>query len=193
LPWIFENGLHCRRSEIADPDFVSIGNPELIERRCLRTVDIPPGGTLEDYVPFYFTPFSPMLLNIKTGWGVKQRGNDEIVILISSLPALEANDVAYVFTDRHAYLKTASFFGDRNEIESAIDYPLLRSRDFTRDSEHPENFERYQAEALAYQHVPVDALIGVGCYTSAIKDEIETICSDLQVDLKVVVRNGWYF
>ena len=193
VPWILENGLHCRRSDIMDPDFVSIGNPELIERRCHRVVELSPGGTLEDYVPFYFTPFSPMLLNIKTGWGVKQRGNDEIVILISSLPALEANDVSYVFTDRHAYLKTANFFGDRNEIETAVDYPLLRSRNFTRDSEHPENFERYQAEALAYRHVPVDALIGVGCYTSAIKDEIETICSDLQVDLKVVVRNGWYF
>jgi len=93
LPWIFQNGLHCRRSDIVDPDFVSIGHPELIERRCHRVVELPPGGTLEDYVSFYFTPFSPMLLNIKTGWGVKQRANDEIVILISSLPALEANNV----------------------------------------------------------------------------------------------------
>ena len=61
VPWILKNGLHCRSSAIVDPNFTGIGNPELIERRRHRKVDILPGGTLEDYVPFYFTPFSPML------------------------------------------------------------------------------------------------------------------------------------
>lgn len=194
LPWILGNGLHCQSAAASDPNFVSIGNPELIDRRRSRTVTIPPGGTLNDYVPFYFTPYSPMLYNIRTGYaGIPQRKNEEIAVLVSSLPALKGNGVAYVFTDRHAYLQTASFYSDDSDLETAIDFPLLQSRDFSRDPDHPEKFDRYQAEALAHRHVPVGALLGIGCYTSGIKDEIETTCSDLGVDVKIVHRAEWYF
>lgn len=67
VPWVLDNGLHCRSSDILDPNFVIIGNLELIEKRQCRVVDVGPGGTLSDYIPFYFTPFSPMMYNIKTG------------------------------------------------------------------------------------------------------------------------------
>lgn len=33
VPWILRNGLHCKNAEITDPNFVSIGNPELISKR----------------------------------------------------------------------------------------------------------------------------------------------------------------
>jgi hypothetical protein len=86
LPWVMDNGLYCGNSEVKAPDWVNIGNPELISKRAAHTVQTPPGGFLNDYVPFYFTPFSPMLLNIKTGrGGIPKRSNDEIVILVSSL------------------------------------------------------------------------------------------------------------
>jgi hypothetical protein len=194
IPWILRHGLHCRRSEVHDPDFEPIGNPELIERRSERQVPIPPGGTLDDYVPFYFTPFSPMLYNIKTGYGgIKQRPNTDIVVLVSSLPALRQNGVSYVFTDRHAYLQTANFYADDAKIGTAVDFALLSRRDFSRDAEHPENFDRYQAEALAHRSVPVSALLGIGCYTSDIKTELEAICSHLRLTTKIVVRAEWYF
>src|SRR3954466_10875814 len=84
LPWILDNGLHCRNSDTFNPNYVNIGNVELIDRRNGHTVPCPPGGTLSDYVPFYFTPFSPMLLNITTGWGgITKRRNEEIVVLVS--------------------------------------------------------------------------------------------------------------
>lgn len=86
LPWILENGLHCSNSAAQSPTWVNIGNEDLINRRSHRAVPLLPGGTLSDYVPFYFTPFSPMMYNIYTGrGGVKQRRNDEILILVSTL------------------------------------------------------------------------------------------------------------
>ncbi len=69
VAWILANGLHCNSSPVRDPNFVQIGNPDLIAKRPNRRVPIPPGGGLGDYVPFYFTPCSPMLLNIVTGHG----------------------------------------------------------------------------------------------------------------------------
>ncbi len=55
LPWILENGLHAKNGGKLDPTFRNIGNPDLIDKRSRRIVPIPPGGTLSDYVPFYFT------------------------------------------------------------------------------------------------------------------------------------------
>lgn len=69
LPWIVQNGLHCGNSSVLSSNWEHIGNPELIAKRGAHEVSVGPKGVLNDYVPFYFTPFSPMLLNIKTGRG----------------------------------------------------------------------------------------------------------------------------
>ncbi len=77
VPWILDNGLHCKNARVADPHFVPIGNLDLIDRRSRHQVPHPPYGTLADYVPFYFTPFSPMFFNIHTGWyGIRKRSNE---------------------------------------------------------------------------------------------------------------------
>lgn len=145
FPWILANGLHCLSSHRSDPNFVSIGNPDLISRRHYRRVPISAGGGLSDYVPFYFTPLSVMLFNIKTGYrGVRQRPNNEIIILFSSLHKLQADGAIYLFTDRHAYLASARFFSSVTEL-SEINWPILQNRDFTRDNENPEKMEQYQA------------------------------------------------
>src|SRR6266851_10313202 len=81
LPWILANGLHCRNSNRFDSEFVSICNADLIANRHYRAVPVSPGGSLSDYIPFYFTPLSMMSYNIKTGYrGIRQRSNEEIVI-----------------------------------------------------------------------------------------------------------------
>jgi hypothetical protein len=83
------------------------------------------GGTLGDYVPFYFTPFSMMLLNIKTGYnGVRKRDNEEIVILASSLPRLKALEIPFLFTNIHAYMKPADFYTDLADL-SHVDWDIL--------------------------------------------------------------------
>lgn len=56
MPWILANGLHCSNSSTQDPNFVTIGHPDLISKRKKKIVPIPPGKTLANYVPFYFTP-----------------------------------------------------------------------------------------------------------------------------------------
>jgi ssDNA thymidine ADP-ribosyltransferase, DarT len=105
VPWILEHGLHCESSMVRDPNFVPIGMANLIQKRQTRPVAIGPGGLLSDYVPFYFTPSSIMLLNVKTGYNdVIKRPNDEIVILVSSLERLTEHGTRFVFTNGHAYL-----------------------------------------------------------------------------------------
>ena len=175
IPWLIANGVHCKNSQVRDPEFVSIGNLELIDKRHHRTVTCPPFGTLSDYVPFYFTPHSPMLYNIKTGYGgIRKRFNEEIVILVSSLPVLKSLGAPFVFTDRHAYLSAAQFHSDLSMLDQ-IDWTLLRQRDFRRDPEDPGKLERYQAEALVHQQMQMNALLGIACNS-------DNVAADVQLD-----------
>ena len=192
LPWILDNGLHCGNSNVRSTTWVSIGNEDLIGRRAVHAVPAAPGGMLDDYVPFYFTPFSVMLRNIHTGWGVKQRANEEILILVSSLRHVHAKALSFVFTDSHAYCEWATFYTNLADLDK-IDWPLLQRRDFKRDPEDPAKLERYQAEALIHRHVPVDGLIGIVCYTEPLKAWIEQNMADRGLKLPVHARKGWYF
>jgi hypothetical protein len=193
LPWIVEHGLHCASSGTRDPNFISIGNPDLIDKRRTRVVPQEPAGMLSDYVPFYFTPRSPMLLNIKTGYnGIRQRKNEDIVILGSSLPKLLSIDVPFVFTDRHAFLTTACFSSDLDEIDM-VDWHILRASDFARDNNDLGKVERYQAEALAYRHVPIEGILGVACCNDHVKAELESLLEGTQLAGKIITKPRWYF
>ncbi len=193
LRWILDNGLYCGNSAEKAAGWVNIGNPELIDKRARHPVPLPPGGWLNDYVPFYFTPFSPMLRNIHTGWGgIQKRPNDEIVMLVSSLHHLAALGLPFLFTDSHAYYQWANYYSDLADLDR-IDWPLLQRRDFRRDPEDPAKFERYQAEALVHRHLPVGGLIGIVCYTQALQQHIEQQVQARGLNLPVYARTGWYF
>jgi len=193
IPWLLEHGLHCANSEIIDPGYVAIGNKELIDRRQIREVAIKPNGTLSDYIPFYFTPFSPMMYNIFTGiGGVCQRSNEEIVILVSSLYRLQEIETSFVFTDRHAYSPFSQFYNTVSELDK-IDWGLLQIRNFQRNPDDPEQIERYQAEALVQQYLPIEGLLGIICYTDKTKQEIEEQIQSHSLNLSVHKRQDWYF
>lgn len=193
LPWILDNGIHARNGEKFDPNYRNIGNLELIDKRARRVVQIPPGGTLNDYVPFYFTPYSIMMFNIKTGYGgVPKLPNDDIVILVSSLHKLVEEDVPFIFTNQHAYPQIAEYFSDLRDLDN-VDWPLLQSRNFKHDPDDPGKKERYQAEALVWKHVPVSALLGVCCHSKAVEEQIKSEIEDRDLELRTVVRQTWYF
>ena len=191
LDWVLAHGLQCANSGMRDPNFIPIGNPDLIAGRKEKHVQLAPGGTLSDYIPFYFTPFSPMMMNILSGRGVPARSREETCILVSSLPKVVEKGLSFIFTDRHAYADLANFYSDLNEL-SNIDWERIQAKDFKRDPEDPEKFEKYQAEALVHQELPVDALLGVVCYSEAVKSRVAELAESHSINLDVQVRPRWY-
>ena len=192
LPWILDHGVHARNGERSDPNYRNIGNPDLIDKRSRRAVPIPPGGTLSDYVPFYFTPYSIMMYNIATGYGVRRVPNEEIAILVSSLLRVHELGIPFVFTNQHAYPRTALYFNDLEDL-GEIDWPLLQSRSFKHDPDDPGKKERYQAEALIWQHVPLEALLGICCYNEVVRTGVQAHADQRNAKVQVRVQANWYF
>lgn len=192
LGHLLEHGLHAVAFGRQFEHYVNIGNPDLISKRVLRKVPHGPGGTLADYVPFYFTPFSVMMKNIQSGWGVQKRLNEEIVILVSSLYHAQSLGLPFIFTDAHAYPDWTGYYTELEHLDR-IDWRLLQHRDFKRDPDDPRKMERYQAEALIHRHVPVAGLLGIVCYNEAVKRRLDQEVRQRQLNLPVHVRPGWYF
>ena len=193
LPWLLDNGLNCSSSNRQDDKFIAIGNQDLIQDRSTHAVPVPHGGLLADYIPFYFTPYSPMLLNIVTGRNVQRRPRSDIVILVSSIPKVEEAGVPYLFTDRHARLINATFSDRKDNLATMIRWDLLQTRNVKKDPEDPEKSELYQAEALIHRHLPVEALLGVVAYDDAVKDKIQALVTDRELELGIHSRPTWFF
>lgn len=193
LPWLLSNGLYSASAPQQDPGFVPIGKGDLIAHRATRHIDIPPHGTLNDYVPFYFTPYSPMMLNIHTGRGVAKRDNEEIVILVSSLRKLQTAGIPFVYSDRHAYLEAARFSSDLDMLATRIPWSLLQNRDFKKDPDNPLKSESYQAEALVYQHLPASLLLGIICHNETVSESTTDLVTARGLTIAVHTKPGWYF
>jgi hypothetical protein len=194
VPWILDHGgLHCQNSNDVDPNYVNIGNASLIDKRTRRYVPIPPGGPLSDYVPFYFTPFSIMMYNIKTGYGgITRRDSTDIVIFVSSIHRLAEFGMPFVFTNQHAYAVDTEFYNDPQHLDE-IDWPLLQRRDFKTDDNDPGKQLRYQAEALIHRCVPLEAILGIVCVNDVVRGSLESLLEQRHIQLAVRSMPAWYF
>ena len=192
VPWLLANGVHCRSSAVFDPNYRNIGNLDLIAKRAAKDVPIPPGGSFNDYVPFYFTSRSPMLYNIKTGWNVDAVPMRDIAILVSSLHRVAAAGINFVYTDRHAYMATARFSSSLNHLDR-IDWKILDESDFKSTSGYPDKKERYQAEALIHRRLPTEALAGIICYDESQSAKVARLVESAGSTMKVIASPKYFF
>jgi hypothetical protein len=192
VPHIMQHGLHCQSSDVVDPSFVPIGSTEIIAKRTSRKVAALPGGLLVDYVPFYFTPCTPMLYNIVTGHnGVKERARAEVVVLVSSFEKVESLGIPVVVADRNATLIHATMKSGR-ELLHRLPWDAWRSRNFKRDQNDLEPFERYQAEALVHRLLPPTGLLSIITYDAAAQATVAQAVSAAGVTVPTHVRSHWY-
>jgi hypothetical protein len=104
LPTLLRRGgLHAPNHTPADGlPYRTIHNATVQASRRNRVVPCGPGGTVHDYVPFYFGPHSVMLLNLHTGRVEGYNGGQEpIIYLVTSIGRIVAAGLPYVFTDGH--------------------------------------------------------------------------------------------
>lgn len=173
---------------------VEVGEPSIKEARRRRQVDIPPGGVVADYVPFYFAPYSPMMDAISHGKVAQyQDGCAPLVYLVTTVERLLELGLDVVVSDRNARLELAEFHGAVGDAwDDVIDWSLMRSKYWGSTLEEPDRKERRMAECLSRQTVPWDAFLEVVVSNAGWKSKAERAIADVGHGTPVSVRPGWY-
>jgi hypothetical protein len=186
---ILANGLCTKHHPKANPNFIGIGNEEIIDIRDDTPVRIDNYGNIGEYVPFYFTPKSMMLYNIVTGYRepvVKKRAKRDIIVIRCLIEDLSKVG-KFFFTDGQAnVLKLTSHYKNLADLNK-IDWTIIQQSDFRRDAADTDKTRRYQAEFLVYEHVPAKHIESIHVYddNAATFVRIEIAKTDLLIPVHV--------
>ena len=155
VPFIVANGLWSKLSGVQDPDFKAIGNPAIIDRRTNKPVGvIPPGGVLGEYIPFYFSGHSPMLLNIATGYGVDKVPQKDIVFLVCNAIEIIEAGIPYCFTDGNAAHSITAFYNKPLSLVE-LDWETIGSTVWKNTDVDYDRVRKKMSEFLVKKHLPV--------------------------------------
>ena len=197
LPTLLARGaLHAPNNTPADGlPYRTIHNPTVQANRRVKTVPTGPGGTVHDYVPFYFGPRSVMLLNLKTGRvpGYSE-GQEPLIYLVTRAQNIAAAAIPFVFTDGHSLANFTDWFTDLSRLD-AIDWDLLAARFWNDTPDDNDRQRRKQAEFLVWQSLDWAQLTGIGVLTTAMKLRVEALLAQHPTRRQVPVRvlPSWYY
>ena len=173
--------------------YQSIAYPHIQDRRGGVRVPCGAGGSLHDYVPFYFTPRSPMLYTINRGNvpGYAE-GQAPIVHLVSSAQRVEAAGPGLVFTDGHAIMSLTDFFQDLGQLDR-IDWQVMRARQWADTQTDSDRSRRRQAEFLVRDFLPWELISEVGVIDRAMRARVEVVLEAAAHRPPVTVHRDWYY
>src|ERR1019366_5516848 len=100
-------------------------------------------------------------------------------------------NIPFLFTDRHAYLAAAQFYSDLAMLDQ-IDWAMLQRRDFKNDPDDPSKKERYQAEALIHNCLPIAGLLGFVSYSDGVRAALDEALAKRGMSVKVIKKPDWY-
>ena len=184
-------GIYCKNQQ---PEGCrNIAYEDLQERRSSTIVPLHPGGTLHDYVPFYFAPKSPMLYAIYKGLiNGYTDGQERILYIVTSVERIEEGNLDYVFTDGHAIMMLTDFFNDKTDLDK-IDWEIMKSKYWHDTIEDGDRKRRRQAEFLLHQFLPITAILGIGVYDIEVKNEVDEELSRYGTQIPVKEFRDWYY
>lgn len=171
LAHILQYGMVSKNHVNADPNFVAIGNIEIIDVRSTTLVKLTGYGAVGDYIPFYFTPRSIMLLNIVSGYyspKVPQRSKEELIVIRCYITAL-IQDKQWFFTDGQANDEETNHYSNLVDLNK-IDWKCIQNSDFTKSDGDYDRQRRYQAEFLVYDSVSISCVESICVYSDNMRD-----------------------
>ena len=171
---------------------VGIAYAGLKAKRAEWPVKVARGGTLADYVPFYFAPRSPMLYAINGGFVAGyEEGQAEVAHLV-----LAAEDIAapgsFAITDGHAATPLTTQYEDLRDLDK-ISWPIMCEKYWSDTDDDGDRKRRRQAEFLVWGAVPFEAVRVIGVMTTTIAERVRADLSGSAHVPPVVVRSDWYY
>jgi hypothetical protein len=173
---------------------VDVADARIKRSRENRHVRCGPGGTVGEYVPFYFAPRSPMLFRIQRGGVEGVDGSPAgLVYFATTTERLAAAGLAWVFTDGNAAAAVTQFFDDPALLNEKVDWTLMREVYWNNTPEDGDRVRRRGAECLVHRAVPLGLIDELGVYNEAARRRVGEILAASESGLAVAVRQDWYF
>ncbi len=173
----------------------TIHNEEVQNKRHVTLIPCGPGGTIHDYVPFYFGYLSPMLLNLKTGLvpGYEE-GQAPLIYLVSEAQAVDENGAGFVFSNGHGLATFTDWFDDLARLDQ-VDWNMVYQRYWADNLEDMDRQRRKQAEFLVHRFCDWSLIREIGVLNPAMKQQVEEILANYPPEMQrpVVVRSEWYY
>ncbi len=172
---------------------ISIAHSHIKERRARRQVPVAAGGTLADYVPFYFAPRSPMLYVINRGAVAGYtEGQHPIVHLVASAERVAQEGLLFAFTDGHADMVISRFFEDLQALDQ-IDWKVMQATFWNDTDEDGDRKRRRQAEFLVHRFFPWTLIQAIGVISTQMAHEVQQILHASTHHPQVTVNQRWYY
>jgi len=195
LEFVLRDGMFTKDHPQHDPDYMVIGDNQLIGQRHDYPVGLAGKGNLGDYVPLYFGPLSVMLLNIKTGYrGITKRPQRDIVYICCKMEVFEQKGLSFVFTDGHAKDLLTNFYTSLDDLKE-VDWDIIGAKYWNNIPEDDTRQRRKQAEFLVHEHVPPDCISALVVYDQKMLDFATEIIQrlDMQVPTYIDSKGKFYY
>jgi len=143
-------------------NYRTIHNIEIQKVRHQRLIPCGSGGTVHDYVSFYFGALSPMLLQLHSG---KIQGYDEgqepIIYIISTVEEVVKESLKFVFSDGHGIAAFTSWFDDLTHLDQ-VDWDMVNQKYWADNIDDMDRQRRKQAEFFIHKFCPFEAITEIG-------------------------------
>jgi len=144
------NGIQSHNLSVSN-----IAHSHIQDRRAKKSLKYGAGGTLHDYVPFYFAPRSPMLYTINQGnVSDHSEGQTPVVHLAASAQAIRAAGHSFVFTDGHGTMQITQFFDNLADLDK-VDWQIMKAKYWKDIDIDNDRKRRRQAEFLVHEVFPL--------------------------------------
>lgn len=175
-----------------------VGDKGIKESRRRKVVPVRHGGTVADYVPFYFAPRSPMMYRIACDHrdstdGRYGDGDRPLLYLVATVGSIVNHGLTWVATDGNAATATTEFTSDLGRLDEMVDWPLMVEERWNNIPEDPDRQRRRMAEFLVRDQVPFTALHQIGAFDETHASAAAAVLSGTHLADRVLVRRNWYY
>lgn len=172
----------------------TIHNVDIQDERHRRFIPCGSGGTMHDYIPFYFGYLSPMLLQLKTNRvSGYTEGQQPLIYLVSTAQSV-AGECSFVFSNGHGIAAFTEWFDDLSQLNE-VDWNMVYQRYWSDNIQDMDRQRRKQAEFLVHRFCSWTLITEIGVANRAAKARVDAILDGFDASMKrpVNIRGTWYY
>ena len=120
------------------------------------------------------------------------QGQNSVIHLVSTAQVVQAQGLAFAFTDGHGIIGYTQFSDDLND-PGIVDWEIMKARYWRDTNDDNDRKRRRQAEFLVHQFCPWTLITEIGVINNTIRAEVVQILQNFNQQTLVKVYSSWYF